>query len=538
MTTSIKASSVQRRRDKAWLKLTEETPQWDVIVIGGGITGAGIAREAARRGLSVALVEGHDFAWGTSSRSSKMIHGGLRYLMTGNVKLVRNSARERERLLREAPGLVDPLGFLFANYRGQFPGRWSFTTLLTIYDMLACRWSHQYYPAREFYFMAPRINQRGLTGGERCVDAVTDDARLVLRVIHEAQNDGALACNYVSAEQLVTQGKQVCGVAVRDTVSGATAEVRARAVINAAGPWTDKLRDQVGGGKNIRPLRGSHLVFPFWRLPVAQAIGLLHPEDRRAVFILPWETVTLVGSTDLDYEGDLSSEPSVLPEEVDYLMEIVRYQFPSLGLKYQDTLAAYAGVRPIVGTGALNPSKEKRNHSIWVEQGLISVSGGKLTTFRLIALDVLQRAVRLIPSLAVREKGKPGFRNFSWQDIPTTNIPHGFKMRLAGRYGYEAGEMVAGAKTGELEMIPDTAILWAELRWAARTESVLHLDDLLLRRTQLGLVLDQGGLAVFDRIKEICCDELGWDDDRWHQEEKRYMDLWRRCYQVPGHKGG
>jgi glycerol-3-phosphate dehydrogenase len=533
MTTSMKAPTAERRREEAWLKLTEGVRLWDVIVIGGGITGAGIAREAARRGLSVALVEGRDFAWGTSSRSSKMIHGGLRYLMTGNVKLVRDSVRERERLLREAPGLVDPLGFLFADYRGRVPGRWSFSALLTIYDLLACRWNHRYYSAPEFYFMAPRIEQSGLKGGERYGDAVTDDGRLVLRVLHEAHQDGALALNYVSVEQLITLDQHVCGVVVRDTASGSIAEVRAQAVINATGAWADQLRKQVGGGKDIRPLRGSHLVFPFRRLPVAQAIGLLHPKDKRAVFILPWEGVTLVGSTDLDYEGDLASEPYTTPEEVDYLMEIVPYQFPRLGIELQDIMAAYAGVRPVVGTGIMSPSKEKRNHSIWVEQGLISVSGGKLTTFRLIALDVLRQVRRAIPSLPVRDKGEPVFRGAPRQEIPRTNLHQGFMIRLAGRYGCQAGDVVTCGRDGELEPIPGTTILWAELRWAARTEAVVHLDDLLLRRTQLGILIEHGGLAFFDRIKGICCEELGWDDDRWQQEERAYRDLWRRCYRVP-----
>jgi len=533
MWKNMETSETQSRRDKAWSRLTEEVHEWDVIVIGGGITGAGIVREAARRGLCAALVERRDFAWGTSSRSSKMIHGGLRYLMTGNLKLVHDSVRERERLLREAPGLVDPLGFLFGNYRGRVPGRWSFSALLSVYDILAWQWTHRYYSAPEFYLMAPWIDQSGLKGGERYVDAVTDDARLVLRVIREAQRDGALALNYVSAEGLIIQGKRVRGVVMRDTVSGATTEVKAKAVINATGPWADQIREQVGGGRDIRPLRGSHLVFPFWRFPVAQAIGLLHPADRRAVFILPWEGVTIVGSTDLDHEGGLSSEPYTTPEEMAYLMEIVRYQFPCLRLAPQDILATYAGVRPVIGTGILSPSREKRNHSIWVEQGLISVSGGKLTTFRLIALDVLRRITQFIPSFVVRDKGEPVFRAFPWRGILGTNLDQAMKRRLAGRYGYEAGHVVNCGTDGDLEPVPGTTILWAELRWAARTESVVHLEDLLLRRTQLGIVLKQGGSAFLDSIKGICCEELGWDDDRWRQEKQAYMDLWQRCYRVP-----
>jgi glycerol-3-phosphate dehydrogenase len=524
-------------RKQAWSKLTksdsQESHEWDVLVIGGGITGAGILREAARRSLSVALIEQRDFAWGTSSRSSKMVHGGLRYLAAGHVKLTRDSIRERERLLREAPGLVDSLGFLFSDYRGHMPGRWSFNALLTVYDILARRWSHQYYTAHEYIFLAPRITITGLKGGTQYSDAVTDDARLVFRVIREAQRDGALALNYIVADQLITQGEQVCGVAVRDMLSGATAEVRAKAVVNATGAWVDRLRRQVDGGEDIRPLRGSHLVFPFWRIPVAQAITLMHPADRRPVVLLPWEGATLVGSTDLDHDKDLDSEACITPQEVDYLLEVVHYQFPALGIERGDILATYAGVRPVIRTDALDPSREKRDHSIWVEHGLISVSGGKLTTFRLIALDVLRRAARFIPSFAMKDTGEPVFRKANRQGPHLQQLDHTLERRLSGRYGPDAGEVVNCGKNGELERVPATDILWAELRWAARTEAVVHLEDLLLRRTQLGVLLREGGLTFFDRIREICQEELGWDDDRWHQEAKAYKTLWRRCYSVP-----
>lgn len=533
----MNTSHTHQWREKAWLKLTEGDSggprEWDVLVIGGGITGSGILREAARRGLAVALIEQQDFAWGTSSRSSKMVHGGLRYLMAGNIKLTRDSVRERERLLREAPGLVNPLGFLFSDYRGRRPGRWSFNALLSAYDMLAWRWNHRYYPAHEFYLLAPRIMMTGLKGGAQCIDAVTDDARLVLRVIHEAQRDGALTLNYASAEQLIFQKKRVHGVVVRDTLSGATAEVRAKVVINATGAWADQLRKQAGGGQDIRPLRGSHLIFPFWRIPVAQAIGLMHPTDRRAVFILPWEGVTVVGSTDLDHDEDLTSEPHTTPQEVEYLLDVVRYQFPALRIDCGDILATYSGLRPVIGTGILNPSKEKRDHSIWVENGLISVSGGKLTTFRLIALDALRRVAQYIPSLVVKDTGEPVFRESHWQRPSMPVLDTTLQRRLAGRYGEEAEEVVNCGKDGELIRVPGTDFLWAEIRWAARTEAVVHLDDLLLRRTQLGILLNEGGLAFFDRIREICQEELGWDKNRWQQEKQAYKNLWQRCYRVP-----
>jgi glycerol-3-phosphate dehydrogenase len=528
---------VNEGREQTWLRLTQghnqRAPQWDVLIIGGGITGAGILREAARRGLSSALIEQRDFAWGTSSRSSKMVHGGLRYLLAGHLKLTRQSVRERERLLREAPGLVDPMGFLYSFYQGHWPGRWSFTALLNFYDLLARRWGHRYYPAHDCLMLVPRIASRSLKGGIRYSDAVTDDARLVFRTIREAQEDGALALNYVAADRLIIDGDQVSGVVIRNVVTGQTAEVRARAVVNATGAWADRLRTQVDGGKHIRPLRGSHLIFPFWRLPMPQAVTMLHPADRRPVILMPWEGATLLGTTDLDHKEDLDTEATITSQEVEYLLQAVNYQFPSLGINRDDIMATYAGVRPVIGTGALNPSSEKRDHSIWVEHGLISVSGGKLTTFRLIALDVLSRVARSIPSMTVRDTGEPVFSKIDLHGPFLRRLNPALRTRLVGRYGREAKNVLRCGQDDELTRVPGTDTIWAELRWAARNEAVVHLDDLLLRRTQIGVLLPKGGLRFFDRIQEICREELKWDADRWSQEAQAYQILWRRCHSLP-----
>ena len=534
----VETSHTREWRKLAWSKLTERNvhvlAEWDLLVIGGGITGAGILREAARRGLAACLIEQRDFAWGTSSRSSNMVHGGLRYLMAGRFKLTHDSLHERERLLHEAPGLVDPLGFLFSDYKGRRPGRWSFSVLLMVYDLLARRWNHRYYPPYEYTMFAPRIMLTGLKGGAQCFDAVTDDARLVFRVIEEAKQEGALALNYVAADQLMIEGNQVCGAVLRDMLTGATAEVRAKAVVNATGAWADRFRKRVGGGQDIRPLRGSHLVLPFWRLPLAQAMGMKHPVDKRSVFLLPWKGVTLVGSTDLDHDENLDIEACITPEEVDYLLEIIDYQFPALAIDRSDIVSTYAGVRPVIGTGALDPSSEKREHSIWVERRLISVSGGKLTTFRLIALDVLKRAAQFIPSLSVEDTDEPVFSKVSGLGPSFQGIDNSFKGRLIGRYGLAAEKVAKCARDGELMRIPGTDTLWVELRWGARTEAVVHLEDLLLRRTRLGVVLAHGGQPFFDRIKVICQEELGWDENRWQDEARAYKDLWQRCYSVPG----
>jgi glycerol-3-phosphate dehydrogenase len=538
MSEKVDTFETNERRYRSWSELTGKGPKgsrkWDLIVIGGGITGAGILREAARRGLKAALIEQRDFAWGTSSRSSKMVHGGLRYLLAAHMKLTRQSVQERERLLRESPGLIDPLGFLFSNYKGKRPGRFSMNVLLITYDLFAKRWNHRYYPAHEYAFLVPWIRLSGLKGGAQYGDAVTDDSRLVLRVIREAQRDGALALNYVKADNLITKKERVCGVAVRDVLSGENAEINARTVVNATGAWADKLRRQVSGGEDIRPLRGSHLVFPYWRIPIAQAIGLMHPRDGRPVFLLPWEGTTVVGSTDLDHDQDLDVEASITRQEVDYLLNMVDYQFPSLGIRRGDILSTYSGIRPVIGRGALDPSKEKRDHSIWVEKGLISVSGGKLTTFRLIALDVLRHVSRFIPELTVKDGGEPVFHTISSRELSIAGLDSSLRQRLAGHYGEEAREVVKCARQGELERVQGTDTLWSELRWAARTEAVVHLEDLLLRRTRLGMLLPEGGVSILDHVRSVCQESLGWKDDRWQEENDAYRSLWRKCYSVPG----
>ena len=515
-------------REETWSQLAQP---WDIIVIGGGITGAGILREATRLGLRVLLLEQRDFAWGTSSRSSKLVHGGLRYLKEGKIGLTRASVHERERLLDEGPGLIDPLGFLLATYRGDHPGRWMYQAGLAVYDLLALQWSHQRYGAADFQKLAPNILQEGLKGGFRYGDAQTDDARLVLRVMREAVAAGGTALNYVTAETLLRSNGQVCGVQVRDGVSGATAALSARVVINATGAWADRLRGQVGAAPRIRPLRGSHLIFSAQRLPLSQAISFLHPFDRRPVFIFPWEGVTLVGTTDVDHDLALDVEPAITPAEVTYLMAAADAQFPSLRLTVADVIASYAGVRPVIGSGQVDPSKESRDHVVWEEAGLLTVTGGKLTTFRLIALDVLREVRHRLPTLPTINSEQSVLNQFDTQ--LSASLTEAQRRRLLGRYGAEAVAVVAAAQPGELEPLPGTLTLWAELRWAARAEGVVHLDDLLLRRVRLGLLLPAGGAAYLPRVRALCQAELGWDDARWQAEEEAYRALWQRCYSLP-----
>jgi glycerol-3-phosphate dehydrogenase len=518
-------------REQAWGRLGEP---WDVLVVGGGITGAGILREATRAGLKALLVEQHDFASGTSSRSSKLVHGGLRYLREGKVRLTRAAVAERERLLADGPGLVERLGFLLATYQGAHPGALTYRAGLGIYDLLALRWSHQHYEPDDFRMLAPHIAERGLRGGFRFGDAQTDDARLVLRVLQEALAGGALALNYAAAETLIRERGTVVGVRLTDRHTGRGAEVRARIVVNATGAWADRLRGQLGAAPRIRPLRGSHLTFPAWRFPVAQAVSFAHPRDRRPIFFMPWEGVTLIGTTDVDHTGPLDPEPAASPGEVGYLLEAIRAEFPSLGITAADVVASFAGVRPVIGTGKADPSKESRDHAVWDEDGLLTVTGGKLTTFRLMALDALKAARRRLPDLAAPRRDTRALDPVS-SDLPAAAdaLADDERRRLVGRLGAEARACVAAAQAGELATIPGTRTRWAELRWAARAEAVVHLDDLLLRRVRLGLLLPDGARGLLPEIRRICQAELGWDDSRWEAEAERYAEIWRACYGLP-----
>jgi glycerol-3-phosphate dehydrogenase len=536
----------QNWRDRGWSQLDQA---WDVIVVGGGITGAGILREATRLGLRTLLVEQHDFGWGTSSRSSKLVHGGLRYLKERKVRLTRASVHERERLLDEGPGLIDPLGFLLATYEGDHPGRWIYSAGLSVYDLLALQWSHRRYSAEDFQLLAPHITQSGLRGGFRYGDAQTDDARLVLRLIREAVADGtaqasgcALALNYVTAQEILRDktrhtapavGVRLKDEAQRDSSAGRTADIYGKVVINATGVWADELRGQVGASPRIRPLRGSHLIFPAWRFPVAQAISFLHPLDRRPVFIFPWEGITLVGTTDVDHGQPLGREPGIEPEEVAYLMAAVESQFPSLQLALDDVISTFAGVRPVIGSGKVDPSKESRDHVVWEENGLLTVTGGKLTTFRLIALDALDAVRHRLPDLPPLDHKIPVLNRVDEELPDAEHLDEVARHRLLGRYAIDAPALVRSARPGELESVPGTPILWAELRWAARAEGVVHLEDLLLRRVRLGHLLPQGGKALLPQIRAICQPELGWHDARWEAEEAAYLDLVQRYYGLP-----
>ena len=519
------------RRGEIWDSLIHE---WDILIIGGGITGAGIFREAVRAGYHTLLVDKKDFAWGTSSRSTKLVHGGLRYLKQGKVSLTRMSIKERDILLEEAPGLIDPLGFLLTVYEREPSARWIFEAGLTIYELLALQWGHQYYDANDFRSFAPYIKTNGLEGGFRYGDAKTDDSRLVLRVIREAVRDGGVAINYVNAKELIIKDNQVKGLVLADEVDKKSIAIFPKIIVNATGAWADRLRGEINMSPKLRPLRGSHLIFPSWRLPVAQAVSFLHPYDGRPVMILPWEGITLVGTTDVDHYEDLDIEPSISQDEIAYLMAAVESVFPSLNITIKDILSTFSGVRPVIGTGKINPSEESRDHIVLDENGLITVTGGKLTTFRRIALDTLKVIEKKVPPKNKISDNVSVLNQIEKSVLDNyPGLSETCKRKLVGRYGEEAPYVIDGGHIGENQYVPGSKTLWSEIRWGAKCEGVIHLDDLLLRRVRLGLTLGREIQQYYPKIEEICHEELGWNKNKWVEEKNRYEELWLKHYFLP-----
>ena len=532
----------------------------DILVVGGGIAGAGVALEASRRGLAVMLVEARDFAWGSSSRSSKLVHGGLRYLREGAFGLTRESVRERGRLLQDAPGLVEPQRFLMGHYEGRSPSRRTMGVGLGVYDAMAGRRTRAFHTPAQARALAPHMAGEHLLGASSYLDAKTDDARLVMRVLQEAQRHGARVFNRAAVKSLLRAGdadmpmsalsaegqanvKPGTVVGARIEGAGFTGHVQARCVVNATGFWADGLRRGLGPAM-LRPLRGSHLVFPLWKLPVAQSVSLLHPRDGRPVFATPWEGVALVGTTDLDHHDDPDVEPSISARESAYLIEAMRHAFPRLALSAADAICSFAGVRPVVDdhVGDGDPSKAPREHVVRSEHRLVTVTGGKLTTFRVNALDALRHAA---PYLARPGSETPmSARDFDYAATdpildpqapsPTlARLPHALRARLLGRHGAHADALVAEAATRDLDVVDGTATPWAELHWALRHEQVRHLDDLLLRRTRLGLLIPHGASSVLARLEPVAREALGWSAGEWRDECERYARIVAQCYTVP-----
>lgn len=506
---------------------------WDLLIVGGGITGAAVLHQATKEGLRAALIEQQDFAWGTSSRSTKWVHGGIKYLTQGYVGLALKAVKERQSLLADAPGLVEELKLVLASYRQDWRNRWMNRVGLLIYDLMGGGLRPHWTSAKKLAAGNPDLRRTDLVAGLTIYESATDDARLVMRVLQEAKSLGALAQNYCRAKELIIEDGHVQGVVATDAISGNELQIKAKLVVSATGAWADQLRQEVrSNAKKMRPLRGSHLVLSADRIRLNDNIVMLHPKDKRNVFIFKWEGRLVTGSTDLDHHGDLAEEAAVTTDELDYLLDNLNYHFPDAKLTEADVIASFSGVRPVIDSGAEDPGKESRDHAIWHEQGLITVTGGKLSTFRPIANEVMGKIRELLNLGEQSGDTESGFPPATLDQSGTT-LSSKAVQRLLGRFGREAAAFAKDSAQAEMRTIADTNTLWAELRWAAVHEQVEHLDDLMLRRTRLGLLLKNGGEDLLPQIKTLCQSALGWDDQRWAQECDRYQSIWKRYYSLP-----
>jgi len=534
---------------------TNPEQHWDMVIVGGGIVGAGILHQAVQQGYKALLVEQKDFSWGTSSRSSKMVHGGLRYIAQGDLKLTKESLQAREKLLAQAPGLINRMGYYFIDRKWQFPGRFVMQSLLAVYDFLAGISDHKYYKANKVLDKFPSLSSNKLTGASYYTDSTVDDARLVIRVLQDAISLGGQAINYVKATKLLKceHNSQVVGLTLQDiseqeSTSGKQKSIylKCSVVINATGAWADELRQEVVNEQRVRPLRGSHLVIPSIKLPVEDATILLHPEDKRPVYVFPWEGATVVGTTDLDHQKNLNHEASISPEEVDYLLLVLSKNFPSANIGREDIVSSFSGVRPVISSEKQYkqqskkkaPSKERRDHAIWAEQGLVTASGGKLTTFRLTAIEAIRAAMPWLNSANEKHESIEAAFNHYKVELPKTNHNEAWLTRLTGRHGKNAYSILTQALNNkrtndEQQLIAPTQFCLAECRWSLKHEGVVHLDDLLLRRTRLGLLLKNGAEELFSTLEIICQQELGWDKVKWQSELSRYQAIIRQHYALP-----
>ena len=504
----------------------------EVLVIGGGIVGTGIAREAARRGLRTGLLDRGDFASGTSGKTSRLIHGGLRYLQNYRFGLVRSAVRERDRLLDTAPALVHPLPFILPAYRGRKPSPRLLRFGLFLYDLLSTRRLPRrvWLRGKAASEREPRLARTDLAGAGVYYDAWTDDARFVLAVVQDAAAAGALVANYVEVTQLVRDDHGVTGAIVQDRTGGAGAEIRAEAVVNATGVALDRLRSPVAT-PTIRPTKGVHIFLPRDQVGNRHAVALTTKSDGRLVFILPWGDLTLVGTTDTDFSGD---SDRVLPDarDVDYLLAAANEAFPDAGVGRADVVSAYAGLRPLVrhGRGDQAESDISREHEIFVDRdGLISVAGGKFTTHRAMAeaaVDVVQRRLgsaggNPTPASNLGPPVRP------LEEFMALGLPEDIALHLQSRYAPEqVRRHLDGPGTME-RIVEGRPHVWAEVDIAVQEEMALTVTDVLVRR--LGLFYEAADQAI-DTAPEVAsrmARQLGWDRSRVAREVEEYRALVR-----------
>jgi len=533
-----------RRRD-ALAALGRDT--LDVLVVGGGINGAGITRDAAMRGLRVALVERGDLASGTSSRSSKLIHGGLRYLEQGDVRLVLEAVRERERLQRLAPHLVRPQEFVFPLYRGGPLGPLKLAAGLWAYDLLAGFWNvrrHRMLSPKAVAEAEPALLRDGLCGAGQYWDCRTDDARLVLETALSAAGEGALIVSYAEVAGFVKEGGRIVGARVVDRLGGGEVVARAQVVVNAAGPWVDRVvaLDAPETPPRLRLTKGVHVVVPHERVGNRAAVVLSAVADRRVMFVIPWGAHTLVGTTDTDHPGGPDVPPTVEPSDVCYLLDTVNHYFPAARLASGDVVSAFAGLRPLIaprGKATMSPSAVSREEEVFTSpSGLISIAGGKLTTYRLVAKTVVDRVVDALRAAGDRrrfQRSRTGEVPLPGGAVPPATLAaalsrdgHGAVIdHLAGRYGSRLDEVLGlvarDQRLGEpiVAGLPDPR---AEVVEAVEREWALTLEDVMRRRTQVALRDASAGAAAADDVAALMARPLGWDEETSRAAARGYVE--------------
>ena len=497
---------------------------WDVVVVGGGITGAGVALDAALRGYRVLLVERHDIAEGTSSRSSKLVHGGLRYLANGDVAMVAESVRERDRTMRSAPHLVRPLPFLVAT--GDLRERVLLKAGLVAYDVLTLGRGiapHRRVDRHELGRVAPTL--RVDSGGYRYWDARTDDARLTLAVALAARRAGAVVVNHTAATAVTTSpGGRVTGVEVRDELGGATGEVGARWVVAAGGAWAAEVRSLAPAGSwapVVTPARGAHLVFDRAVLPVTQAVVFAAADGRR-LFAVPWGRQVYVGTNDVPSD---TLVPRVTPADVDYLLGAVDGAFRGTP-GVEDAVGAWVGVRPLAGSGARTADLSRRHLVVQDPAGLVSVVGGKLTTWRQMAQDVVDDLVAAdgiaVPCATVGVSlGADGTRREGDERMRVIGARAGVdpaaSSALYHRHGDRAPEVLRtclAEEDGLAPLVDGLPYLRGEVRWAVRHELACTVADVLRRRMRVAVRHRAAGGAAVAGVAAILDEELGIDRDR------------------------
>ncbi len=524
---------------------------FDVLVIGGGITGACAARDAARRGLSTAIVDKNDWAFGTSSRSSKLVHGGLRYLEMFDFKLVFEACRERRRLLLNAPHVVWPQSFIFPVYKGDKAPLPIIAMGLWMYDFLALFrnvQNHQLHGPKRILEVEPELDRERLKGGGQFYDCATDDARLTLAHVQSAHLEGACCLNYARVVDVLRSGGMACGARIRDEVSGEEFEIEAKVVLNCTGPWTDAVCrfDEPEAHPKLRPTKGSHIIVPWERVRATNAMPIISPADKRMMFLVPWGDYALLGTTDTDYSGDYDAIHASRGD-VDYILEAANKALPKVDLGYGDIISTYAGLRPLVvesGGKDVKESQVSREHSIYESHsGLISIAGGKLTTARSMAEELVDLAVKRLGERFGTQPVKCTTRKAPVCGKDGTDFPKRLE-RLAADLRLDDDiisklQLLGTGAVRVLGMLREDASLAerlgegipyieAEVVYSAREEMVVTLTDFMVRRSLIYYEDREQGLGCAGRVAELLGRELGWDK----KERKRQVEDYRQVVEL------